>query len=301
MKKYKKAVYIFFILLIIFLIIFLYTKNSKANNNKENEKGLAEIEYLEKEIVILMNKLNNIEMENYKLSIEEINEDTNNNINSKDKNSVNKEQEENKTQNEEEQSDNNLESHEEYTLKKEGVLINQKNIDWEYIKAEIEKLYAEIPTITLDIYNLTLEKENVLGFNQELDNLTISAKEENKEKTLENLSKLYDYVSKFAEKISNNENYKIIIRTKNNLLKAYSKLETKRWEEISNDINDGITLYMNGITNLGNNSSIKEDIANKIYIMLNELQNAVDLQDETIFLIKYKNILEEINKIKIKN
>ena len=31
--------------------------------------------------------------------------------------------------------------------------------------------------------------------------------------------------------------------------------------------------------------------------MLNELQNAVNLKDKEIFLIKYKNLLEEINGI----
>ena len=31
--------------------------------------------------------------------------------------------------------------------------------------------------------------------------------------------------------------------------------------------------------------------------MVNELQNSVEVQDESVFLIKYKNILEEINNI----
>ena len=31
--------------------------------------------------------------------------------------------------------------------------------------------------------------------------------------------------------------------------------------------------------------------------MLNELQNAVNVQDTSVFLIKYKNILEEMNNL----
>ena len=31
--------------------------------------------------------------------------------------------------------------------------------------------------------------------------------------------------------------------------------------------------------------------------MLNELKNAVDIEDETVFLIKYKNLLEEFQNI----
>ena len=46
-----------------------------------------------------------------------------------------------------------------------------------------------------------------------------------------------------------------------------------------------------------NTDSNKQYVINKIYIMLNELQNAVNMQDESIFLIKYKNILEEMNNL----
>ena len=31
--------------------------------------------------------------------------------------------------------------------------------------------------------------------------------------------------------------------------------------------------------------------------MLNELQNATNVKDEAVFLIKYKNLLEEINNM----
>ena len=35
----------------------------------------------------------------------------------------------------------------------------------------------------------------------------------------------------------------------------------------------------------------------KGYVMLNELQNATLLQDTAVFLIKYKNLLEEFNNV----
>ena len=41
----------------------------------------------------------------------------------------------------------------------------------------------------------------------------------------------------------------------------------------------------------------KQYTISKVYIMINELQNAVQIQDESIFLIKYKNIIEEMNTL----
>ena len=133
-------------------------------------------------------------------------------------------------------------------------------------------------------------------FNQELDNLTMVVKEENKEKTLENLSKLYEYIPRFAKMLTDNTTYRAVIETKNNLFKAYSKLDSKNWDEISNDLKQAIDTYSNQLINT-NKDSDKQYVINKIYIMLNELQNAVNVQDESIFLIKYKNILEEMNNL----
>ena len=36
---------------------------------------------------------------------------------------------------------------------------------------------------------------------------------------------------------------------------------------------------------------------NKAYIMINELKNSVNLKDNEVFLIKYKNLLEELENV----
>ena len=321
MKKYKKILFIFLVIIIIILGIILYKNISIGNSENKNEKILAEIEFLEKKLVTLLNEMNNIESRNYNLSVSEINESSNskegekenqegNNDSNSEQTKTNEEDEKNKNQEEqqEQQENSNSESsnnnktsgeeekNEEYTLKQTGVLTNTEDIDWEHIKTEVENLYLTIPTITLDLYQEEIAKEDILGLNQELDNLTKAVKEENKETALSVLSKLYEFVSKFADKIANNENYKGIIATKNELFKAYSKLDSKNWQEISKDVTKTIETYSARILNTNNNSN-KQDLANKIYIMLNELQNAVNLQDEAIFLIKYKNILEDMNNM----
>ena len=41
----------------------------------------------------------------------------------------------------------------------------------------------------------------------------------------------------------------------------------------------------------------KQYRVNKCYVMLNELQNAVNFKNSSVFLIKYQNLLEEIDNI----
>lgn len=310
MKKYKKFLFFFLILVIIILSFFLYNSISNENKDDGKEKALSEIEYLENKLELLFNKLNNIENNNYSLSVKKIEESSssqsgseNNNENSgessgsseEQSNSSNSEEESGNSSNSSSDSKGNVGNNEEYNLEQSGILTNNNNnIDWKSIKLEVESLYSEVATITLDLYSLGISREDVLGFNQELDNLTISVKEENKENTLSNLSKLYDYIPKYLKSVTNDEIFIGKIDTKNNLFKAYSILDSKNWQEIGNNVINTINSFSN---NLLNKQTDKQYIINKIYIMLNELQSAVNKQDDSIFLIKYKNILEEIDNL----
>lgn len=310
MKKYKKILFFFLILVIIILSFFLYNSISNENKDDSKEKALSEIEYLENKLELLFNKLNNIENNNYSLSVKKIEESSSSQSGSESSNgnsgeSSGSSEEQSNSSNSEEESGNssnfssdskgNDGNNEEYNLEQSGILTNNNNnIDWKSIKLEVESLYSEVATITLDLYSLGISREDVLGFNQELDDLTISVKEENKENTLSNLSKLYDYIPKYLKSVTNDEIFIGKIDTKNNLFKAYSILDSKNWQEIGNNVTNTINSFSNSLLN---KETDKQYIINKIYIMLNELQSAVNKQDDFIFLIKYKNILEEINNL----
>ena len=310
MKKYKKFLFFFLIIVVATLSVFLYTTISKGSSEDEKEKTLAEVEYLEKKIVTLLNELNNIESRNYNLSVSEISKEDSSQSEkttqeeTESKSNGEEESQGKSNQNSQEQKEDSAsntssgedEKNEEYTLKETGILTNVNNINWENLKTEVENLYLPVPTITLDLYSVEIPRDDILGFNQELDNLTMVVKEENKEKTLENLSRLYEYIPRFAKMVTDNTTYRAVIETKNDLFKAYSKLSYKNWDEISNDLKQAIDVYSNQLINT-NKDSDKQYVINKIYIMLNELQNAVNMQDESIFLIKYKNILEEMNNL----
>ena len=57
-----------------------------------------------------------------------------------------------------------------------------------------------------------------------------------------------------------------------------------------------LNAYAKLLTNT-NVEARKQYSISKAYIMMNELQNAVNLQDISVYLIKYKNLLEEMNNI----
>ena len=309
MRNYKKIGYIFLILVIVVLSFTVYATVSKDTDKIEKEKRIAEFEYLESELVDIFNELNNIQMSNYNVSVNNITSQTKKEDEGKSNSDSEKNQQggqqsgasssnsQNENQSSNKSNDSETKQQKEYSLKRNAILTNNEEINWDDIKNKIEIVYSSIPTITLDLYKYNINQDDILNFNKEFDNLTVVIKQNNKQDSLIQLSKLYDFMPKFAQSIYDDDLRKTIIETKSNILKAYSKLDTDNWNDISNDIKQASNAYSKLLTNPNIEQSKQYDIS-KIYVMINELQNAVQVQDKQIFLIKYKNIIEEMNVIK---
>ena len=308
MKNYKKFAYIFLILVIVVLSFTVYATVSKDTDKIEKEKRISEFEYLESELVDIFNELNNIQMSNYNVSVNNITSQTKKEDEGKSNSDSEKNQQggqqsgasssnsQNENQSSNTSNDSETKQQKEYSLKRNAILTNNEEINWDDIKNKIEIVYSSIPTITLDLYKYNINQDDILNFNKEFDNLTVVIKQNNKQDSLIQLSKLYDFMPKFAQSIYDDDLRKTIIETKSNILKAYSKLDTDNWNDISNDIKQASNGYSKLLTNPDIEQSKQYNIS-KIYVMINELQNAVQVQDKQIFLIKYKNILEEMNSL----
>lgn len=294
MKKYKKIAYIFFIIIVIGISFTVYGTVNQHTEKIENEKIISEVKYLESELVDILNKLNNIEISDYSISVNNITAKSNNEEKEQTDNTNSNSQ--NNTNNEKSNSTNNNETEQkEFVVNKNGILTNNNDVNWENIKNKIENLYSTIPIITIDLYkSKNINQEDILNFNKEIDNLTVLIKNENKEKVLEKLSEIYKYIVGFYDAIYNKESDKLIIKTKYNILKAYSKIGFKNWDEILNDIKEASNIYSKLLTDTSIEQN-KQNLISKVYVMINELQNAIQVQDESIFFIKYKKLIEEIN------
>ncbi len=312
MIKNKKILLGVVLILIIIASVFgasfikFKSKNNKWNDDKE--KTVSEVRYLETKLTSLLNAINNIKYENYKVMSSKIDETESYSNSTKssgrsDSSNMNSGESKSKTSSQssggsdsEQTGEEKESSQTKYTLEKTSTLSNSsKEINWDKIKSEVEILYSVIPTTTLDLYSLNIDQNEILQFNKDLDNLTSSVKNEDKEKTLERLSKLYGYLPKYLEKIYENETYTNIVKTKSYVVSAYSIVDTENWNQISEYVKKAIESYSSVLNNITTDS--KTYNVNKGYILLNELQNAVNMKDKEIFLIKYKNLLEEFNSI----
>ena len=326
MKKYSKLAYILLVLIVVICGFFIYRVFAKDGENSEDVKGKAfsDVKFIESTFLSLFNDMNNIDFENYKLIVTEAeNKDESSGANSESGNSGDSGSsgESGSSGNSEggsgggsggsgsgesgsssgtssaAQSADPSQTNKQYNLEETGVLTGSTDIDWEKVKNQVESVYASLYTMTLDLYQTSSNQQDIVNFNKEYDNLVKAVKEENKENTLKELSTLYDYLPRFVENCSDDEKEIVVAKTKNEIFKAYSILEQEDWNKISDNVNNAIQEFTKLVTNVNNQESGNQYNINKTYVMLNELQNAVQIKDKEVFLIKYKNLLEELQNM----
>ncbi len=315
MKKYRIIAYIVLITVIIIISSVIYVNANKNPEEDEKQKVSSEMEFLEDKLLDLLNMMNNIQTSKYKVTVKEVPTETQgskkeNTSSSENQSSESSSQGENKSeensntrgsdsegsssQSSSEQS--NGEESKKYELELNGILSGNQQIDWKNVKGEIEELYISVPTITLDLYEININKDEILNFNKEYDNLIATVKNENKEEVLGILNNLYSYMPKFVQNTNDDNSYKTVVETKSYIISAYSKLDTENWDSINDDIKKAIDIYSKLLTDT-NIDKEKQYSLNKSYVILNEIQNAVNIKDKSVFLIKYKNLIEELNNI----
>ena len=320
MNKFKNIVLFIIATVVIALIIIVWNSITSESETNINNKTLSEIKYFESKIIYMFNALNNIEFENYQLSTEDISEKSSktSNSSSKSNESSNSKQSENEedgkpdssessengSQNNDggEESENsgdsesNSNTNKKYSLNAKGVLSNNEQINWNYIKNEAELLENSISTLTLDLYEISLNNNEVVSFSNDYDRLLIALKNDDKQKSLEALNKLYNYIPTFFNYCNNDEQYNIIVSTKQSIYNAYSILDLNDWDLIEKNLQDASKKFSSLLTDI-NLQGINQYTVNKCYISLNRLINSAKEQDKEIFLIKYKNLLEDLNSL----
>lgn len=305
MQKLKS---IFFIIFGFTTILICLTGCSTNNTNNENIKNkvVQELEYLDSQIVSIINKLNNISMQNYTISSEEVSlgeENTNGTSSSQSGNEPSGgsgvsggEQKESGSQSSagEESEKANITSTQ---MEPKTVLdSNENDIDWKSIKSQIETINEAWTVILLDLSSLNIDNNDILNFSSALDDCIISIKDENKIDSLTNVAKLYSYIPTFERGISSENSTQNIKQVKSYIINAYSVVEQGDWQTIENNLTEAEKTFKN-ITNDIEYMENKEYKINRTYILIKELQNSLSHRDRKLFYVKYKNLMESINNL----
>ena len=303
MNKKNFLIVLVAIVVMVFIgyIFFSLNSYSKTGNKDLAEKTQDEIRELENKIISMMNSLNNISFTNavLKQSIEEDkknNDEDKNNETSENTSGGSSSNESEKTSNDSSSSNSKTSTQEQikYEIEKSNILLTDfSNVDWKYIKGEVESIYVLWSTLIIDLHELNVNNDDILNFSNSLDQVTISIKQENKLSSTNNLANLYSYIPAYVEQISKDENEKNIYCTKNCIINTYALIEQDNWTEMKNQTATAIEFFSKIMNDIGNGEKQNSKMM-KIYVLLNELYSSMDLKDKELYYIKYRNTMEEL-------
>jgi len=292
MKKNTSSFLILFVFITSYIII-LTGCNNNISDKDIKSKIEQELDYLDAKIVNIINKLNNISLENYVITSEEISLGEGNNSKSSSSQggeSAEAQQESNgqsKIASKTEKS--NITS---TKMEPKTVLdSSENNIDWKTIKSEIETINEAWAVIILDLSNVNINGDDILNFSSILDECILNIKDENKENALINLAKLYSIIPNFEDISSSRQKIK---RVKSYIINANSFLEQNDWIAVEKNMVEAEKEFKNLTEDI---EYIKEKAykVNRTYVLIKELQNSLAYKDKKIYLLKYKNLMESIN------
>lgn len=291
--------------------LFLLTGCSKEKDEDLNQKAVSEVEYFSSKLINVLNSLNNITFENYQMVAEktELNAKSAQQEKSTSSGSTQNQGEQSGSSGEDSSTSSGSSSEIGGDSKGEAVsIISSKmapntiltpqttDVDWGSIKNDMENLYFAWNTVILDLYKLNVSSDDILGFSNSLDVATNYIKNEDKQNSLLAIAKLYSYLPKYMNVISEDNTQKNVMQTKSYILNSYSLVGQDAWADAQNEISKADETFRKVTTDVEFTSENSYRV-NKTYVLLNELKNSMTMNDKDIFYIKYRNLLEEINEI----
>ncbi len=279
--------------------IIILLSGCKKSEEKPNidDKISAEIQYLDKEISGFIDIATGKNEKNYDVQKEKAKTGVSNK-NTEDSNSKGNSEESSEEGSQEDSNQNSKSSNQqnqsdEYEVTIMSMKYNSSNkiedSQWDELKNSIEKLYTSWTTIENDL-NLkdNIQKDNITNLNKNFDNLLLYAINKDEKNFIKESIESYANITNIADQVEYEKNKLYKLQSKNKIFEAYYNVQENDWISAKNNINLANS-YLEKIENL----------KNRVKVSLKNLSNSVDQNDETVFYIKYEDLINEINYIDV--
>ncbi|MBR2785920.1 MAG: hypothetical protein IKD76_00180 [Clostridia bacterium] len=296
------------------------SNDSQSLVNKIN----TEIEYVDGELISVVNELNNIDYTKYKIEVQK-GENKSSSSGSEQSsggsgaqgNSENGSSEEgassSETQNEAEEGETKKSSpgggqeegsksskgsesgKQTFSMKSNNILGSEPKVDWNKLISRVENLYTSWTTIARDLEKVGVPTEQLSGFVSGMDRLSVAVKGQDRSGTIDSVINMYTSLPMFVEKC-NNSKKNMVLLSKYNLLLCYKYADLEDWEQLQNSI-VGLGTSVSNMYNKKSEFEGKEINIENINIILNEMNSATDVKDKDVFLVKYRNLMQELNML----
>lgn len=308
----KKNIIIILVSIIVVILVLsslvVFASNGKQELTLE-EKVTQELKYIDSYLVSMLGDFNGLHIGNFlkednssEWQFDSIQDNSklqsNNETTNETDNAGGNSKQDSKNQEESQSKDHLINSKPNSKETQNGILSNQGKYvtQWETIQTQIENLYQTWNTISIDLNSLNIDGKSILAFNDFLNTSTQYIKKKNKVAAMEEIIKLYQLLPKYSQNYKPNSKETNVLEIKNAVVTAYVYVTNNDWEAAKKQLSGAITQFTNLLNSVGQNFQ-NQTLVNQCYILVNELNKAIGLQDKEIFFIQYQNLVGKMDII----
>ena len=174
-----------------------------------------------------------------------------------------------------------------------GEYIEDEKFKWDYLKGDMQKINDSWNTLILDLTEVNVQNQVIIGYSTDLNDLLIAVSKENESAMLDKLNDMYANVILFKEAYSQEKNRIEKNKIKSDVLGVYCLVNK----------NDYPAAKTKATTTVENYKSLMNDIQyaeenaynlNKIYVLLEEFSNAIQTENFDLVRMKYIVTVENL-------
>lgn len=169
----------------------------------------------------------------------------------------------------------------------------KEDLNWDLIEENAIELNGILDTIILDMTEVEISNENIIDFKNRVNSLSIAISNKDIDVVLEEYRMLYMLLPIYAEKIYSNKNELEVLRLKTLIVSSYVFANRLEWEDAKKTIQEAENKYK---TMMDDVDYIKEYSynLNKVFVLIGELKNAIELEEIELTKVKYINFIEKV-------
>ncbi len=173
-----------------------------------------------------------------------------------------------------------------------GEYLVDSKLNWKDISKEVEETSISIDTIIQDLSELDISNEDILALRNEVNGLIISAGNEDEYNLLQRASALYALLPNYLEKYSDDKNSIDVMKLKSLALASFVQANFLEWDNAKNSIVLAESKYNEMMNNVDYMKEYSNNL-NKIYVLIEELKNAIELEEVELTKVKFVNFIEK--------
>lgn len=166
-------------------------------------------------------------------------------------------------------------------------------IKWADVNQDAQNINNSLDTIMLDLSEVEISNEELISLRNEVNNLMIAISNEDKYTFMQKTGFLYSLLPTYLEKYSDNKNKINVMKLKSLVLSSLVSANSLEWEEAKNAVNLAESKYKEMMDDVDYMREYSYNL-NKVYILLEEFKNAVDIEEIELARQKYINFIEKI-------